>query len=168
MFLNEIILWGVKISSRKKIIASSSCSDVLKFFVAIEGRISRDALSPHFGLSFPRLFIRGQLNLNEDVGLHKLMWIFLGFQLTFDEEIACSWPLLVVPNFNPVQSLFDFDFEGRIREQYVLGFCGGLNLILAQSNQIELCLAIPSLKVLHVANFEIDVVDLSHFFVLFN
>ena len=153
-----------KISGRKKIMASSSWSDTLNFFVAIESRISRDALFPHFGLSFPGLFICGQLNLNEDVGLLELMWIFLGFQLTFDEKIAGSWLLLVVPNFNPIQRLIDFNFERRIREQYVLGFSGDLDLILTQSNQIELCLAISSLKILHIVNFEIDDVDLSHFF----
>ena len=68
------------------------------------------------------------------------MWVFLGFEGSLDQERADSRSSLVVPDFYPVDGLIRLDLEGRIREKDVLGFGGGLNLILSKSNKVEVIL----------------------------
>ena len=92
------------------------------------------------------------------------MRVFLGFEGSLDQERADSGPSLVVPDFYPVDGLVRLYLEGGIWEKDVLGFGGGLNLILSKSNKVEVILKASDLKTLHVTDFEGDLVSLAHCF----
>ena len=92
------------------------------------------------------------------------MWVFLGFECSLDQERSDSGSSLVIPDFYPIDGFIRLNLEGGIWEKDVLGFGGGLNLILSKSNKVEVIVKTSNLKALHVVDFEGDLVSLAHCF----